>query len=571
MNHKIKTIILLAISLWGMQINLNAQTPQLVWANRIGTNYAMYSKSMTVDAAGNSYTTGHFYQTVDFDPGAGEANLTAQSNNGDIFIVKYNSNGNYVWVKQIGGAVGTYGLRANAITLSSNGSLYITGVYSGTVDFDPGAGTLNATSSGEDIFILKLDTNGNLVWAKTLGNSSTDRGLDIAVDASENIYTTGFFFGTVDFDPGDGTSNLSSASLSDIFVLKLDGDGNFVWAKRMGGSVYDYGQSIAVDTTGNVFTIGYFNGTADFDPGTSAYNLTTNGNYDIFISKLDVNGNFVWAKQFGGISTDIANSITLDPSGNIIASGYFNDIVDFDPSAGVSNLTSKGSIDIFILKLDVDGNFVWVKQLGGGAEDFAYETNVDASGNIYTTGYFWGTADFDPGINEVNLTPVARRDIFISVLNEAGNYVWAHSFGGIYEDDGYSIATDASGNLYTTGGFYQTVDFDPGLGVYNLSSGNYYNMFIVKLNAKTLGIDKFDQVYKLSIFPNPTSNEVEIDFMNTVDKGSIKVLDIQGRELFKTTLTKTAKVKIELNQPPGIYYFVIKTAEGQKIMKVIKE
>ena len=260
-----------------------------------------------------------------------------------------------------------------------------------------------------------------LEWAKSMGGTSgtsSESAYSIAIDASGNVYTTGHFEGTVDFDPGAGVSNLTSAAgYQDIFISKLDANGNFVWAKRMGGTSYDIAYSIAIDAAGNVYTTGHFFETADFDPGAGVSNLTSAGSWDIFISKLDANGNFVWAKRMGGTSPDEANSIAIDASGNAYTTGFFNETVDFDPGAGVSNLTSAGEADIFISKLDANGNFVWAKRMGGTSVDKATSIAIDAAGNVYTTGYFYGTVDFDPGAGVSNLTSAGQVDIFISKLS----------------------------------------------------------------------------------------------------------------------------------------------------------
>jgi len=185
------------------------------------------------------------------------------------------------------------------------------------------------------------------------------------------------------------------------------------WAKSMGGASNAVGNAIAVDNSGNVYTSGYFVDTVDFDPGVSTFNLISTGGIDIFVSKLDALGNFVWAKQMGGTRNDLGLSIALDAVGNVYTTGFFYETADFDPGA-TFNLISAGSNDIFVSKLDAGGSFVCVEQMGGAGADLARSIAIDASGNVYTTGYFRDTADFDPSLATSNLISRGFSDIFIT-------------------------------------------------------------------------------------------------------------------------------------------------------------
>ena len=386
------------------------------------------------------------------------------------------------WAKQLGSTSNDYG---NSVFVDASGNVYTSGSFQGTVDFDPGAGVSNLTSAGsDDIFVSKLDASGNFVWAKAMGGTSADASKSILIDASGNVYTTGLFRGTCDFDPGAGVSNLTSAGTDEIFISKLDASGNFLWAKRIGGTSGDRGLSIVVDGSGNVYTTGYFQGTVDFDPGAGVSNLTSAGSYDIFISKLNSSGTFVWAKAIGSTYDEQGTSIALDASGNVYTTGFFTiNTVDFDPGAGVSNLTPAGSADAFVLKLDASGNYVWAKAMGGTSFDPGYSIKLDGSGNVYTTGNFQGTADFDPGAGVSNLTSAGGDDIFISKLDGSGNFVWAKAVGGTSTDNATSIAIDASGNSYTSGYFGGTCDFDPSASVFNITAGASQEGFTFKLDA----------------------------------------------------------------------------------------
>ena len=327
-----------------------------------------------IDSTGNVYTTGNFTGTADFDPGIGVFNFTSAGGD-DIFISKLDSNGSFVWAKQMGGMDEDLTLDLN---VDSIGNVYTTGSFSGIADFDPGVGVFNLTSAEDgDIFISKLDSSGSFVWAKQMGGTfGGGRANGISVDSAGSIYTTGGFGGTVDFDPGVGVFNLTSAGGADIFISKLDSSGSFVWAKQMGGTSTDVAYDISVDSAGNILTTGNFNGAVDFNPGVGVFNLTSARSADIFISKLDSSGTFVWAKQLAGTSGDLTVGISVasavDSADNVYLAGYFFGTPDFDPGVGVFNLTSVGSTDIFISKLDSSGNSIWVKQLGGaGMLDFS--------------------------------------------------------------------------------------------------------------------------------------------------------------------------------------------------------
>ncbi len=390
-------------------------------------------------------------------------------------------NGNFIWAKQMGDTSDDIGF---SIAVDEAGNVYTTGYFQGTADFDPGPGIFNMTSAGgHDIFISKLNADGNLIWAKRMGSTVDDRGLSIAVDGVGNVYTTGWFQGTADFDPGPGTFNMTSAGSSDIFISKLDIAGNLVWAIPMGGTGSDVGLSIVVDGVGNLYATGEFEGTVDFNPGPGIFNMTALGDDDIFILKLDVSGNLIWAKQMESTADSRGFSIAVDGVGNVYTTGEFEGVADFDPGLGTFNMTSLGDNDIFILKLDVSGNLVWVKQIGSTANDVGHSITVDEAGNVYTTGWFEGTAYFDPGLGTFNMTAAGNRDIFISKLDVTGNLVWAKQIGSTNTNHGFSITVDGVGNVYATGEFEGTADFDLGPGTFNMTSAGSNDIFISKLDV----------------------------------------------------------------------------------------
>lgn len=482
-----KAAVVFVTLLFTIYLTSSARAQQFAWAKQIGgtgSSTICIANSMVIDSNKNIYTTGRFSGTVDFDPGPAVSNLTSWGLE-DIYISKMDASGNFLWARQMGqGGVNSEG--GNSIAVDNFGNVYATGIFSGTADFDPGPDTFNLISAGGlEIFINKLDSVGNFLWAKQLGGMGFDYGYSITVDCIGNVYTTGFFTSIGDFDPGPGTFYLYSGNYEGLFVSKLDSSGNFVWAKQMSGTGSANGLSIKVDCSGNLYTTGWFEGTVDFDPGSFTFNLTSLSlnSKNIFVCRLDTSGNFVWAKMFAclGPNYSIGISIAVDGSGNVYTTGGLVGTVDFDPGLGTYYITSVGYGDVFVNKLDALGNLVWAKAIGGPNNDYGKSIAVDGSGNVYTTGFFDLTADFDPGPATYNLTTAGMQEIFIIKLDSSGNFTWANQMGGIDQEEGNSIALDSFGNIYTTGQFKGNGDYNPGPSTYNLFLGGYVDSYLLKL------------------------------------------------------------------------------------------
>ena len=439
---------------------MQAQNASFAWVKQYAGSQDTYGNAVTYDAAGNVYTTGR--------------------TGSNVFIFKQDASGNFLWAKQF---TGTY-MISYSIAVDIAGNVLVTGFFQNTVDFDPGPTVYNLTvSGGSNIFISKLDMNGNFVWAKKmdgLANVFTS-GFGISTDALGNVYTTGQFDFKTDFDPGPGIFNLTPVGLEDVFISKLDAGGNFMWAKQLGGPADEVATSIVLDATGNIYLTGYFQDMADFDPGAATFFLTSSGFDDIFVTKFDNSGNLLWADQMGGTADDFSTAVATDNTGNVFLTGYFYGTADFDPGPAVYSLSSAGNADIFISKLDAGGNFLWAKQMGDTLFDRGLGISLDVLGNVYTTGAFNGTVDFDPGSGVYNFSSNGNVDIFFSKLNSGGGFIWAKRVGGPNSDIANAIKVDPSGNIYSTGFFRGVVDFDPGAPVFNLTSNVVTAAFIHKM------------------------------------------------------------------------------------------
>lgn len=374
-----------------------------------------------------------------------------------------------------------------------------------------------------------------LQWAKSIGGKSADESRSIAVDASGNVYSTGFYKGTADLDPGTGkmlfnaVDGLFTDIPADIYVSKLDKDGKYIWAKSMGGIYADAGNSIAVDDSGNVFTTGYFRDTADFDPGIGTYILRSVGDDDIFISKLDRNGNFVWAKSIGTDSKDAGNSISVDASGNVYATGLYGGDTSFISKlnndgtslwmkffGGLPNITSNaikpdkfgniyltGSLPkdaisiipllIFVAKLNTEGDLLWIKDFGDDYQNHGTSLVVDEFSNVYITG-------------------LKESSIFINKLDSAGTTIWEKEISSTARASGLSIAIDNAHNVYTAGLFSGIADFDPGAAVANRTASLTNSLYISKLDAS----GNYIWSKQLDGYANDSKIAITVDAANTI-------------------------------------------------------
>ncbi len=389
-----------------------AQAPNWLWAAKAGGTGWEAGCSIAVDGSGNSYITGRFgSSSISF----GNTTLSNLGSD-DIFIVKYDPQGNVLWAKMAGGTAGDVG---NGIAVDGSGNIYITGQYtSSSISFD---NIVLTSTGGADVFTAKYDPSGNVLWAKSAGGSGGDYGKGIALDGSGNIYVTGEFSNSISF----GSTVVTHPTGQAGFIVKYDPSGNVAWAKNTGGSS---GFGIAADGNGNSYVTGW-------------------DGLNVFVIRYDAQGNLLWTQNGTGSGFQIGRSIAVDGSGNCYVTGFFqSDSISF----GGTVLPSIGLDDVFVVKYDPSGNVLWAKSAGGIGSDDAFGIAVDGSGNCYVTGRF-----SNPGISfgGTTLSNAGNQDIFIAKYGPSGNLYWAKGVGGPGEDWGNAVAADGSGNCYLTGYF----------------------------------------------------------------------------------------------------------------------
>lgn len=436
------------------------------------------------------------------------------------------------------------------------------------MDFDPSPGVANliVTSSTPGIYLAKYDNNGNYLWAKAFDGIDGDQGFGIKTDNAGNVYLSGEFSETVDFDPSAGVANLTAINYWDAFLAKYDASGNYVWAIGVGSNSDDFGRPILIDSTGNVYFSGFFSGTADFDPSVATATLSSASGGNTFIAKYDALGNYIWAKNIGASRS---YGFCFDQMGNICISGIFSGTGDFDPGPGTYPLTSTGLDDVFYGKYDVNGNLIWAKSFGGTSNDACFDLELDNGGNIYLTGGFKNTVDFDPGPGTSNVTATGTtyKNAYLVRYNSTGDFQWVKTFGSTGEDLGRGIATNSLGDIYLTSWFNNTVDFDPGTSIDNYTSNGGQDFALTKYSNPTTAIENAQELESnlFKLYPNPTNG---ILFCETLENTEIFMYNSNG-ELVLSLSLNTGKHTVDISSfsPDG---YLIRSNISPQGMTVVK-
>ena len=498
-------IILFVILLLMVNIILLAQTPEWEWAIQATGSGWDGAESITLDNTGNTYIIGSFEQTTTF----GSYSITSDGSS-DIFVAKMDTNGNWLWATKAGGVDWDQG---RGITIDDLGYVYVTGWFEETATFGP----YSITSDGErDIFVARIDSNGNWLWATQAGGVNWDGGYSITLGFAENIYITGFFSEIATF----GSFSLTSNGDDDVFVARIDSDGNWLWATKAGGIDSDEGRGMTIDDLGNTYITGGFEETATF----GSFSLTSNGDDDIFVARIDSNGNWLWATQAGGNDRDFGLGITIDNIGNTYITGAFQGTATFGPTT----LTSNGEFDIFIAKMDINGNWLWATQAGGVNWDGGYSITLGFAENIYITGFFSEIATF----GSYSFTSYDEEaDIFVAKMDTEGNWLWVTQAGETGHDSGRSIVIDNTGNSIITGTFDGVAIF--GDFILNCTDGDN-DIFVAKLGYDTsIENNEINSLRnELTNFPNPFNPSTTISFSILNDSNvELSIYNIKGQKI----------------------------------------
>lgn len=470
---------------------------ELSWALGIGGNERDYGKGITTDNAGNVYVTGYFKGEVDFDPSNETKTLTTQGER-DIFVLKLSQSGDFKWVRKMGGNMDDEGL-----SIASHGAsgLYITGYFKGQANFGTGQNSKQLVSNGyEETFIQKLNHQGELQWAYAIGGENEDRGRSVTTDASGNVYFTGFFSDTVDFDPGTGQKIENGNILNDIFIEKLDPAGNLLWVHSFGGFNIDEGQAVQSDKKGHIYLVGNFRETVDFGTDSQSVQLTSDRSEDIFVQKFDTSGRMIWVRANKGYGFDRGFDLAIDTAGSSYITGRFNHTVDFDPGKDTLNLTAQNQWDVFIQKLDADGSLVWAESLKGEEGNKGSSITLGNDEGIYVTGDFKGTVDFDPGPEKHELSTGRGPQIFVLKLSQTNQPVGRK----------------------------------------------------IKQNSEP----------SVKVYPNPTTGKVIVHTSKPLQNGQVTVSTMSGKVVQIKSFESAKTIRIALDKEPGYYVLELQAQDS---------
>ena len=388
------------------------------------------------------------------------------------------------------------------LTTDKSGNIYAVGMFSDTINLDSTTTKHQYIATGKtDGLLFKLSSSGAVLWSRVIHGNGNEMCTDISINENGIIYIVGNYSDSTNLDFGVPVNIFHP---SGVFSMMMD-TMNYLYGVMVAPINGDI--RVISGASGNSYIAGSYSGTADFNPSMGSYKQVSNGESDCYVAKYNILGQFVWAKTFGGNQYDGIYDMVLDKHENIITIGTFENTVDFNPNTGIYNLSSKGGQEAFVQKLDSSGNFIWAHSFGGTSSDLGYGLAIDSKDNIYATGVFQWTVDFDPGPEVHNLIGESV-DGFVVKLTNQGNYLWARQFGGSKNeiDQVYAAAVDQYDNVYITGDFSDTVDFNLGSQVYKMGAKGEGDAFTVKLDsagnfvwANSVGSNKSDQGWALTI------------------------------------------------------------------------
>lgn len=440
---------------------------------------------------------------------------------------------------------GVDGEIGNGIAIDASGNIYVTGWFTSSAMAMDTYTITNAGTTSSDMFVAKLDANGNTLWAKSGGGTGGDRGLGVAVDASNNVFVSGGF-NSNSISFGSGGLTNAGTNTSDVFIVKYNASGNVQWAQSAGGSANDLSNGVATDSLGNAYLTGYFS-SSNINFGTGIINNNTVNTQDIFVTKYNGSGTAVWAQRAGGSMDDYANAIAIRGNRLYITGGFNSASI----AVGTTTLNnnSAGTSDFILAKYDLNGNAQWATEAGDVDSEAGNGIATDAAGNVFVTGYYISTT-ITFGINTLTNAAAGYRDLFVAAYTSNGFAAWANTAtAATYDETANAVAVTSSGSdVYVGGSFNSAI---ASFGAHNVYKGCGDDVFVAKLTGTTVGIKEIKLHDQLVLYPNPTSGKFTVE-----GEGQIIFYNVLGEEVRNEKVNKHQTFDFS-SQAKGVYVYKI--------------
>lgn len=383
----------------------------LLWAKGIGGVGEDQARDIAIDLSGNIYVIGDFAGFVDFDPSIGISIKNSQGSS-DVFIAKFDANGNFDWAESIEGTGTDFGYN---LEIGTNNELYVSGTFTGNLNFTNSQTTDDLATTQSAAFLAKYTNSGGFLWSKKIESTADIIIKDMTVDGADNLYCTGIYKADTDFDPDSNTiKTLSLSGNTDAFLAKYSNSGALDWARSIHGINIEEGETVKIAPDGNILIGGHFINSIDLNPSNTNNFITSTGQRDAFIANYTPAGTFRWGKSFGGTGNEYGYSLDVDNQGRIFFGGIFQGTIDINPDPNATaNLTSSADSDIYIAKFDSVGNYLWATSAGGSNGDLAQSIAVNTNEQVFMSGWFQGFAQ----IGNTTLNSAGDRDIFVAKID----------------------------------------------------------------------------------------------------------------------------------------------------------
>jgi hypothetical protein len=540
----------------------HAQNPSWIWAKQAGSIYYELAVDISSDKNNHMLVTGTF-SSPSVTIGSTPLTNNSISNYSDFYIAKYDTAGNVIWVRSYGGLLSE---DATGVTSDLSGNIYVTGAFNSDT-LIIGNDTLYCTDpwgDSSDVFIAKFDPLGNPLWARACTGMGHEYVTSIETDPAGDVYITGDFDSdTVNFGALNLVNNAMGNSF-DTYVVKYNSAGNEVWARKLGGTDYEFSKGLTVDGNGNVIITGYSRSDSIFTPVGALANSSMSAYHDFFVVKYSINGTMIWARMAGGPSDDNANDVDSDANGNVFVTGNSYSLNFTFGTDSFVNYSGFGT-DIFLVKYDANGNPQWAESAGGLLDDNPFSVHCDNQNKIYVGGSYASSVAYF-GNDSLTNANGGNGDIFIAEYDQSGNVVNVIKAAGTQGDGLYDISSDGYGGIYAVGAYNSNPCV---FGTITLPFSGFYDMYVAKYSDGITGIVNHELSIDPAVYPNPFAEYITISLGENVT-GTAEIYSADGKIVSATTLISGDNLVLTGTLSSGIYIVRVVFNDTVSQMKLVK-